>query len=62
VALISTPEEKCQAWFMASVEIIKDLADHDEFNALKNQVSLIKKHKADEIDQLTERISNFKSS
>ncbi|GJR96954.1 hypothetical protein Tco_0269128 [Tanacetum coccineum] len=29
VALISTPEEMRQAWFMACVEFIKDLADHD---------------------------------
>ncbi|GJU51130.1 hypothetical protein Tco_1220685 [Tanacetum coccineum] len=33
-----------------------------EFDAIKNQVSLIKKCKADELDKLTERISKFESS
>ncbi|GKB83494.1 hypothetical protein Tco_0950389, partial [Tanacetum coccineum] len=33
-----------------------------EFDALKKQVSLIKKHKADEFDQMAKRFSKLKSS
>nr|GEW52164.1 phospholipase-like protein [Tanacetum cinerariifolium] len=43
-------------------DFVEGLDERVEFYALKNQVSLIKKRKADEIDELTERISKFESS
>ncbi|GJX63595.1 hypothetical protein Tco_0296495 [Tanacetum coccineum] len=50
--------------FSASPQVTNALVDDyfAEFDALKNQVLLIKKRKANEIAELTKRILNFESS